>query len=741
MTNDREDLHGRAGARSKSVVRDAESDASPGQGVGGQPRPPRTSAILEHTASGGQARRLDRELSWLQFDERVLWLADRDDVPLLERARFLSIFAGNLDEFFQVRVAGLKEQVAAGVAGSGVSDLPPAVQLRRIHEMVRRMLARQDTLLRERLLPALAAHGIEIVEWAALRAGERRYCTEVFREQIYPVLTPLAVDPAHPFPYISNLSLNLAVTVRDPADGETRFARIKVPPLLPQLLEVGEDGRFVPLEQVIAAHLDHLFVGLEVLSHNPFRVTRNADLEIEESEADDLLLAIESELSSRRFGRAVRLEVEHQMPAEVLQLLQRELAVEADDIHRLDGPLGLRRLSLLADLDRPELCYPTVQPTTQSRLAGDAHAHPPDLFAVLRDGDVLVQHPYDSFATSTQAFIEQAARDPDVLAIKQTLYRTSGQDSGIVGALRDAAADGKQVVALVELKARFDEEANIEWARVLEEAGAHVAYGVMGYKTHTKIALVVRREGGAIRRYAHIGTGNYNDRTARAYEDLGLLTADQELGADLSDLFNVLTGYARHTAYRRLLVAPTTLRARVLELIARESQAPDGRITAKVNSLVDGEIIEALYEASRAGTEVTLLVRGICCLVPGVEGMSENIRVRSILGRHLEHSRIYRFGREPREVVHLIGSADWMPRNLDRRVEAVTPVAAPHLRARLDEILELGLADDELAWELGADGAWERVPTVEGLDSQAELQRRAWARAHPAEAAADRERP
>ncbi len=695
-----------------------------------------TSAIADRGVGDGPVRLLDRELSWLQFDERVLALAEREDVPLLERVRFLAIFAGNLDEFFQVRVAGLKEQVAAGVVGSGVADLPPSQQLRTIHSMLRDVLVRQDEVLHERLLPALEEQGIRISDWADLSAAEQRHCTEVFEEQIYPVLTPLAVDPAHPFPYISNLSLNLAVTVRDPASGLTRFARIKVPPVLPRLLAVDETGRFVPLEQVIAANLGHLFAGLDVVAHHPFRLTRNADLEIEETEADDLLLAIESELSSRRFGRAVRLEIEPDMPDEVLRLLQRELAVDPEDVYRLRGPLDLRRLALLAELDRPELKYPPLQPTTQPRLSTDAQGQDPDLFAVLRAGDVLVQHPYDAFSTSTQAFVEQAALDPQVLAIKQTLYRTSGQDSGIVRALLDAAANGKQVAALIELKARFDEETNIEWARALEEVGAHVAYGVMGYKTHTKISLVVRREGDGLRRYAHIGTGNYNDRTARAYEDLGLLTADPALGADLSDLFNVLTGYARHTQYRRLLVAPTTLRPRLLELIQREAEAPEGRITAKMNSLVDPEIIEALYSASRAGTRVDLLVRGICCLVPGVEGMSENIRVRSILGRYLEHSRIYRFGQTPGEVVHLMGSADWMPRNLDRRVEAVTPVEDPALRARLDEILELGLSDDVLAWELDSDGAWHRVPTLEGIDSQAELHRRARRRAR-----VDRERP
>ena len=724
----REDLH------VSSLARDDETQV-----------PDRRVELLRTTAIGargswtderGRVRRLDRELSWLQFSERVLALADRDDVPLLERARFLAIFAGNLDEFFQVRVAGLKEQVAAGVTESGTGGTSPAEQLQVIHELVREMLGRQDQLLQERLLPDLAEQGIHIVDWGQLSLAERRVVTQLFEELIYPVLTPLAVDPAHPFPYISNLSLNLAVTVREPTADGRRFARIKVPPVLPRLLTVSgepsDDVRVIPLEQVIAAHLDRLFTGLEVVDHHTFRLTRNADFEVEETEADDLLLAIESELSSRRFGRAVRLEIEPDMPDEVLRLLQRELGVHSGDVHRLAGPLDLRRLALLADLDRPELKYPPYQATTQPRLSTTVHGQDLDLFAVLADGDVLVQHPYDAFATSTQAFIEQAASDPDVLAIKQTLYRTSGQDSGVVRALLDAAENGKQVAALIELKARFDEEANIEWARVLEEAGVHVAYGVMGYKTHTKIALVVRREGDAIRRYAHIGTGNYNDRTARAYEDLGLLTADPDLGADLSDLFNVLTGYARHSTYRRLLVAPATLRSEIRRLIERETAAgQDGQITVKLNSLVDAEVIESLYAASQAGVQVDLLVRGICCLLPGVEGMSDNIRVRSIVGRYLEHSRIYRFGRKPREVVHLIGSADWMPRNLDRRVEAVTPVEDPELRARLDELLELGLTDDVLAWELRPDGAWERVATVQGINSQTALQRLAQERAHP----------
>jgi polyphosphate kinase len=705
----------------------APSSLVPGPPPGPDATTPRTTAILGFHPDG-EVRFLNRELSWLQFNERVLALAEDRSQPLLERAKFLAIFAANLDEFFQVRVAGLKEQLAAEVTGSGADGMGPSEQLTAIDEIVAGLAERHARVFAEEVAPELAERGVRLADWEELDDDDRAWLDEVFDERIFPVLTPLAVDPAHPFPYISNLSLNLAVVVRDHDDRETHFARVKVPPLLPRFLVLPDGESYVALEQVIATHLDRLFPGLAIVEHHVFRVTRNADLVVEEEEADDLLAAIESELTRRRFGRVVRLEIEPTMTDEVLDLLVRELEVEPQDVRRLPGPLDLSGLWALYDLDLPELREEPFLPATQPRLAAQA-GDDPDLFATLRDGDVLVHHPYDSFTSSVQAFVEQAARDPDVLAIKQTLYRTSGPGSPIVKALLTAAEEGKQVVALVELQARFDEEINIEWARLLEEAGVHVAYGVVGYKTHTKISLVVRNEGGRVRRYAHIGTGNYNDKTARIYEDLGLLTADADLGADLTDLFNVLTGYSRQRVYRKLLVAPMTLLPRVLELIRREAAAPDGHIVAKMNSLVDPEVIDALYDASARGTPIDLVVRGICALRPGVPGLSETIRVRSIVGRYLEHSRIFRFGSRARGYDHLIGSADWMNRNLRRRVEAVTPVTDPVLQDRLEEILRVNLADDRLAWELGPDAVWTKVPTVRGLDTHETLQARARDRA------------
>ena len=689
-----------------------------------QPRRETHGIVGYHPDATEDVRFLNRELSWLQFDERVLAVAEDPELHLLERAKFLAIFQSNLDEFVQVRVAGLKEQAAADVSGSNADQMTPKQQLDAINDYVGMLSLRHADVFREQLVPALAQTGICFSNWSDLDDDDRAHLVSIFEERVFPVLTPLAVDPAHPFPYISNLSTNLAVIVRDPRTSETRFARVKVPPVLPRFLVMPDGERFVPLEQVIAAHLDRLFPGLEVAGHHVFRVTRNADFEVEEEEADDLLAAIETELTRRRFGRVVRLEVEAEIDEQVLDLLIRELKIDPSEVISLPGPLDLSGLWALYDLDRPDLKYPTFAPTTQPRLTA-LQGENVDIFATIRDGDVLVQHPYDSFNTSVQAFVEAAAKDPNVLAIKQTLYRTSGKGSPIIKALLDAAEAGKQVVALVELKARFDEEANIEWARALEEAGVHVAYGVVGLKTHTKISLVVRRESGRVRRYAHIGTGNYNDKTARIYEDIGLLTADPELGADLSDLFNVLTGYSRQSAYRKLVVSPTSFRPRMLELIAREAAAADGHIVAKMNSLVDPEIIDALYHASQQGTPVDLIVRGICCLRPGVKELSDNIRVRSIVGKYLEHSRIYRFGSDDREYDYLIGSGDWMPRNLSRRVEAITPVEAPQLQDRLEEILQVALADDQLAWELDADGIWRRVPATVGIDNHQTLQARA----------------
>ncbi len=561
------------------------------------------------------------------------------------------------------------------------------------------------------------------------------------------MLTPLAVDPAHPFPYISDLSLNLAVMIEEPSDGlfdddaggaVPRFARVKVPPSLPRFVALPDGGRFVPLEQVIAAHLDWLFPGMEILEHHPFRITRNAGIEVEEDEAEDLLEAMETVLRRRRrSGRAVRLEVQEEIDPQVLDLLLEELALEMGDVHLLPGPLGLSGLWAVWKLDRPELEDAPWEPLTTPELA---HVETPsDVFAAIRRRDILVHHPYESFTTSVEAFIEAAADDPDVLAIKQTLYRTSLPESPIVTALIEAAEVGKQVVALVELKARFDELANIQWARALEQAGVHVVYGVVGLKTHAKLSLVVRQEEGGLRRYTHVGTGNYNPRTATIYEDVGVFSADDDLGADVTDLFNFLTGYSRQRRYRKLLVAPLTLRDAIIEMIEDEAGRPDGRVVAKMNSLVDPTVIDALYAASAAGTSIDLIVRGICCLRPGVPGLSENIRVRSIVGRFLEHSRIYSFGPEggvgrPRR--YFIGSADLMPRNLDRRVEAVLPVTDPRLEGRLEEILATNLADDTLAWTLGPDDRWRRVRTERDVNTHRVLMESARARARAAAAAA-----
>ncbi len=671
-------------------------------------------------------RYLNRELSWLDFNSRVLTLAEGTELPLLERTRFLSIWSSNLDEFFMVRVAGLAEQVAHGVRGVSVDGLTAGEQLAAIRESVQAQYRRAGALFLDDLAPRLAAAGISFSTYDTLDAEDRAYLDRQFRDRVFPVVTPLAVDPAHPFPYISNLSLNLATSVRNPETGVTRFARIKVPAILPRFVVMPDGERFVPLELVIAAHLPELFPGMEVLGHHAFRVTRNADLEIEEEEGGDLLQAIESELTRRRFGRAVRLEVHSTIDPEVLDLLSREMGLEESDVFAVEGPLDMGGLAVLAGLRRPDIEWEPWQWVTQPRLAAVA-GQAPDLFAVVADGDVLVHHPYDSFTTSVEAFITQAARDPRVLAIKQTLYRTS-RDSPIMASLIEAATEGKQVVALVELKARFDEERNIEWAQRLEDAGVHVVYGVVGLKTHTKITLVARDEGDVIRRYAHIGTGNYNDATARIYEDVGIFTADPDIGADLSDLFNYLTGYGVQRAYRKLLVSPVTIRPRLLELIREEAAHPDGHITLKMNSLVDPGIIDALYEASAAGCRVELIVRGICSLVPGVEGMSETITVRSIVGRYLEHSRIYRFGARGRPRRYYIGSADLMPRNLDRRVEALAPVEDADLQFRLDEILEVLFADDVLAWELGPDGSWRKVPRREGVESHLVLRSLAEAR-------------
>ena len=669
---------------------------------------------------------INRELSWLDFNERVYALTGREDFPLLERTKFLAIWATNLDEFFQVRVAGLKEQVAHGLRSATPDGLTPGQQLAAIRDEVDAQYQEISKRFLSEVAPALAKEGIVFSDYSTLDDEDREFLDQQFADLVFPVVTPLAVDPAHPFPYISNLSLNLAIFVRNPETTLTRFARVKIPPVLPRFVVLPDGERFVPLEQVIAAHLDSLFPGMEVLGHHVFRVTRNADFEVEEDEGGDLLMSIESELTQRRFGRVVRLEVHPDMPEDVLDLLMREMGATEDDVFTVDGPLDLAGLWGVYDLERPELKFDVFTGAIPNRLAG-AGADSVDFFEVMRQGDLMAHHPYDSFSSTVEAFVTKAARDPAVLAIKMTLYRTN-RDSQIMQALIDAAERGKQVVALVELKARFDEERNIEWAQRLEDVGVHVMYGVVGLKTHTKLALVVRREGDRVVRYAHIGTGNYNESTARIYEDVGVFTADPDLGSDLSDLFNFLTGYSRQTKYRSLAVSPIGVRKEITGLIEAEAARSDGQITMKMNSLVDPGIIEALYRASQAGTRIDLCVRGICSLVPGVPGLSENINVRSIIGRYLEHSRMYRFGARGRERVYYIGSADMMPRNLDRRVEALAPVTDPDLQFRLDEILDVNFADDNLAWALGPDRVWTRVHDDAGVDAHVALQELALAR-------------
>jgi polyphosphate kinase len=662
---------------------------------------------------------LNRELSWIEFNARVLHEARESRNPLLERVRFLSIFASNLDEFYQVRIAGLRQQVQAGSTAVSADGRTAADQLLAARARVDELIREQASIWLE-LRSALAAAGVELLSYqkvpehhAALR--------QRFIDEIYPVLTPLAVDPGHPFPYISTLSLSIAVGLRNPDTGERHFARVKVPPILPRLLELPRESgapatrhRFVLIDQVIEANLDLLFSGMEVEDHHLFRVTRNADFEIEEDEADDLLMAIEEELRRRRFGEAVRLEVERNMPPETRQLLLRGVGLGDEDSFEIGGMLDLTGLNQLLELDRPDLKAEPWVPVTPARLAPIDEDEPADVFAAIRAGDLLVHHPYDSFAASVERFVAQAADDPEVLTIKQTLYRTSG-DSPIVRSLIRAAEQGKQVVVLVEIKARFDEQANITWARKLEQAGAHVVYGLVGLKTHSKTLLVVRREGSLLRRYVHIGTGNYNPKTARVYVDLGILSCRPDLGQDVTDLFNILTGLSRQRDFRRLLVAPLTLRSGFLDLVEREighaAAGRPARMILKMNAIVDVACVEALYRASMAGVEIDMIIRGACSLLPGVTDVSDRIRVRSIIGEFLEHSRIWRFenGGNPE---WYIGSADLMDRNLDRRIEAVAPVDDPDARARLDAILETMLADDRRSWQLGADAVWRRTEAI-----------------------------
>ncbi len=654
-------------------------------------------------------RFLDRELSWLRFNERVLELAEDPHLPLLERTRFLAIFTSNLDEFFMVRVAGLKRRIATGLAVRAASGMMPREVLESIWHRTRDLSNRHAHVFRDQIIPALVDEGIELVRWNDLDHIEQVACSTLFRDRIFPVLTPLAVDPAHPFPYISGLSLNLAVMIRNPRTEKEHFARVKVPSNFERFVPLG-NARFVPLEDVIGAHLERLFPGMEVLEAHTFRVTRNEDLEVEEDDAENLLAALEKELLRRKFGPPVRLEVEESIAPSVLELLISELDITEEEVFRLPGPLDLRGLHGIADLARDELKYPSFVPQTHPRLAEVESAAPVDVFKSLRRHDVLLHHPYDSFATSVQRFIEQAAADPHVLAIKQTLYRTSG-DSPIIDALIDAAEAGKQVLVLVEIKARFDEQANIRWARKLEQAGCHVVYGLVGLKTHCKLAMVVRDEPDGIRRYPHIGTGNYHSKTARLYEDIGLLTTNAAVGDDIAHLFNNLSGWSQDAQYDELLVAPDSVRSGLVEQvyneIANHKAGLPARIRMKANSLVDEELIDSLYLASCEGVKVELVIRGICAIRPGVPGLSENITVRSILGRFLEHSRVFWFANAG-EPMAWIGSADMMHRNLDRRVEVLVRLPSQTAKDEVRSVLDLSFDPSTEAWELGPDGEWRR---------------------------------
>ena len=693
---------------------------------------PRAAGEQQPRAGRRRPRRLPslgREQSWIEFNARVLYEASDERNPLLERVKFLAIFASNLDEFFQVRVSTLR-RAAKATRVATLGDGPSAAeQLRQVRERIVDLVSDESTIYR-RTRKELAKHGLEILDYGKI-PDHHAALRDRFLTDIYPVLTPLAVDPGHPFPYITSLTMSVAVQLRDPVTDERRFARVKVPPVLPRLLElpriegqaIGEH-RLVLLDQVIKANLDVLFSGLEVVESHLFRITRDADIAYDDDDADNLVVAIEEELRRRRFGDPVRLEVERSMPPETRELLRRGLGLTEDETYEVRGMLDLTSLWQLTDVDRPDLKVEPLRPVIPPQLLPPDEDEPADVFAAMRAGDILVHHPYESFAASVERLVEQAADDPDVLTIKQTLYRTS-LDSEVVNDLIRAAEQGKQVVVLVEIKARFDEQANIGWARKLERAGAHVVYGLVGLKTHCKTLLIVRREGGNLRRYVHIGTGNYNNRTARNYVDLGLLTVRPDIGEDVTDLFNILTGLSRQRDFRRLIVAPTGLRDRFLQLVDREIEhagagQPAG-IVLKMNSLLDRACVEALYRASAAGVEIDLIIRGACTLIPGVSGLSEHIRVRSIVGEFLEHSRIWRFenGGSPD---WYIGSADLMDRNLERRVEAFVPIDDPGARAEIDEILRIMLADDRRSWLLSSDGRWQRTERVNGIPGTIDAQ-------------------
>ena len=674
-------------------------------------------------------RFFDRELSWLKFNKRVLELAQDEDLPVIERASFAAIFANNLDEFFMVRVAGLKRRIDTGIAVTAASGLSPRQQLRAISEQAHRLQDEHAHYIIDHILPDLAKEQIMLLSWDKLTAAEQERLSRYYRQQVFPVLTPLAVDPAHPFPYISGGSLNLAVLVENPASGKSHFARVKVPDNLNRLVPVDdltEDENtnvrygFITMENLIIAHLESLFPGMILKEARSFRVTRNEDIDVEEDDAENLLNAMEKELLRRRFGPPIRLEISDETSPFLSQLLADQLRVSADEVYRLPAPLDATVLFELGGIDRPDLKYRPFIPTTNRQIAEVESSRAQDIFAAIRERDILLHHPYDSFSTSVQAFLAQAAADPKVLAIKQTLYRTSS-NSPIIDALIDAAHAGKQVLALVEIKARFDEDANIAWARKLERAGVHVVYGIVGLKTHCKLSLVVRQEADGLRRYCHVGTGNYNPKTARIYTDLGLLTCDPVVGQDMTRLFNQLSGYAPKSSFHRLLVAPRTVRSGLIQRIRREEDAAragkEAWIKIKVNSIVDEKTIDALYRASQAGVKIDIVERGICALKPGVPGLSENIRVRSILGRFLEHSRIYAFansdgpqiGEGPAAGPEVwIGSADLMHRNLDRRVEALVRIVAPEQIDELIKYVDLQMADSTASWHMQADGTYVR---------------------------------
>lgn len=674
-------------------------------------------------------RFFDRELSWLKFNKRVLELAQDEDLPIIERASFAAIFANNLDEFFMVRVAGLKRRIDTGIAVTAASGLSPRQQLRAISEQAHRLQDEHAHYMIDHILPDLAKEKIVLLSWDKLTAAEQERLSRYYRQQVFPVLTPLAVDPAHPFPYISGGSINLAVLVENPASGKSHFARVKIPGNLNRLVPVDDltddettDVRygFITMENLIIAHLESLFPGMIIKEARSFRVTRNEDIDVEEDDAENLLNAMEKELLRRRFGPPIRLEISDETSPFLSQLLADQLRVSADEVYRLPAPLDATVLFELGGIDRPDLKYRSFVPTTNRQIAEVESSRAQDIFAAIRERDILLHHPYDSFSTSVQAFLAQAAADPKVLAIKQTLYRTSS-NSPIIDALIDAAHAGKQVLALVEIKARFDEDANIAWARKLERAGVHVVYGIVGLKTHCKLSLVVRQEADGLRRYCHVGTGNYNPKTARIYTDLGLLTCDPVVGQDMTRLFNQLSGYAPKSSFHRLLVAPRTVRSGLIQRIRREEDAAragkEAWIKIKVNSIVDEKTIDALYRASQAGVKIDIVERGICALKPGVPGLSENIRVRSILGRFLEHSRIYAFansdgpqiGEGPAAGPEVwIGSADLMHRNLDRRVEALVRITAPEQIDELIKYVDLQMADSTASWHMEADGTYVR---------------------------------